>query len=290
MSQPSTPSPSTPSLHLGRRSVAVTSGVSVARKFPPMFNNMPEFTAADPHEHRKTHDFRYPCCLCSVHELDPEHFTEAAVFMVRSRTLSGIYVAACARGLCKYWAFSVLIERMYPKRLQPVREYPLRDLTTTAPPELLQDGLEDGPSSVVSTPFGSAAGGSSPLNTNPLRRTRSDVSDYSTVFPPTRRRCLSQSMSIATAATAGSSSPGPVNPFIIPYATPEPLPVPTSPFAMLMQLDASSNPGLTEAQFRKLFVRCSACRLFTTSSAFEDHNCHPLTTLSTEVIDLTGDD
>jgi hypothetical protein len=37
---------------------------------------------------------------------------------------------------------------------------------------------------------------------------------------------------------------GPVNPFIMPYATPEPLPVPSSLFSMLLQLDASSNPGL----------------------------------------------
>ncbi|KAJ6624510.1 hypothetical protein B0H10DRAFT_2323238 [Mycena sp. CBHHK59/15] len=82
---------------------------------------------------------------------------------------------------------------------------------------------------------------------------------------------------------------GAVNPFIVPYATPEPRPTLTTPFSMLMQLDASSNAGLTEMQFRKLFVCCSVCQLYTTTSAFEDHNCCP-TGVSNEIIDLTGDD
>lgn len=59
-------------------------------------------------EYRRSHDFRNPACLCSAHELDPNHVAESAVFMVRSGTLSGEYVAACARGVCKYWGESFL--------------------------------------------------------------------------------------------------------------------------------------------------------------------------------------
>jgi len=40
----------------------------------------------------------------------------------------------------------------------------------------------------------------------------------------------------------------------------------------LLKLDAWSNPGLTEAAFRKLFVRC-CCGLVTTRRVFKDHVC-----------------
>ncbi|KAJ7795565.1 hypothetical protein B0H14DRAFT_3553987 [Mycena olivaceomarginata] len=123
------------------------------------------------------------------------HFVESVVFMVRSGTLSGEYVAACARNICKYW---VLLERMYQKRSQPVRQYPLRVDPNMAPPaELPRDGPEEGPSSVISTP---SIDGSSPLR--PLRRVWSDTSEDSTPLP--RRRRLSQSR---RTAVAGSSNP-----------------------------------------------------------------------------------
>ncbi|KAJ7840468.1 hypothetical protein B0H13DRAFT_1649670, partial [Mycena leptocephala] len=50
------------------------------------------------------------------------------------------------------------------------------------------------------------------------------------------------------------------------------------------------NAGLTEAQFRNLFVRCSHCKLYTTTSAFEDHSCRTPSTASIEIIDLTADE
>jgi hypothetical protein len=65
-------------------------------------------TLSDFPQHRRTHQFRYPCCLCSVHELDPNHVTESVVFMVTSGNLAGEYVAACARGVCKYWGACAL--------------------------------------------------------------------------------------------------------------------------------------------------------------------------------------
>ncbi|KAJ6464219.1 hypothetical protein DFH09DRAFT_1488997 [Mycena vulgaris] len=294
------------------------------QSFPPIYKNLPPITARDPFgllplrrriqatktcvlewdnhgkclkpwlwpaEHgqrvppsglgpyRQTHNFHYPYCLCSVHELDSNHSTESAVFLVTKGPLAGEYVAACAQ---------VLLERMYPKRSQPVSVYPLRASTVPAPAEVFYEGDDNVSSSSTSTPsefevYFSAASGSSSVV--PLRRAREDSADDLTPICPVRRR-LYGSGSSATAA--GSSSP--INPFIVPYVTPEPLPIAISPFAMLMQLDASSNPGLTEAQFRKLFVRCSSCKLFTTISAFEDHNCRPTSTLSTEIIDLTSED
>ncbi|KAJ7676898.1 hypothetical protein DFH06DRAFT_1428792 [Mycena polygramma] len=288
------------------------------RTFPPIYRNLPHFTAQDPYgllplrrriqvtrscvlhwcnrekrlkawewpvsdsvrvtpsdlsDYRRTHQFRFPCCLCSVHEMDPNHFTEAVVFMVTSGPLSGEFVAACARGVCRYW---VLLERMYNKRTQPVGTYPLRD-GSPAPTEPLYQGPED---DSLSTP--SVASGSSASVSRLLLRRRDSSADTTPVRPPKRLR--RNESSSGTTPAVGSS---PVNPFIVPYATPEPRPLLTTPFAKLMQLDASNNPGLTAAEFRSLFVCCSACKLYTTTSAFEDHTCRPL---FNEVIDLTGDE
>jgi len=45
-----------------------------------------------------------------------------------------------------------------------------------------------------------------------------------------------------------------------------------NPLEWLLKLDAWSNPGLTEATFRTLFVKC-CCGLVTTRRAFKDHVC-----------------
>jgi hypothetical protein len=52
---------------------------------------------------------------------------------------------------------------------------------------------------------------------------------------------------------------------------------------MLERLDSKVQPGITEAEFQNLFVRCE-CGLFTTRRAFGLHDCR------NEVIDLTGED
>ncbi|KAJ7920887.1 hypothetical protein B0H13DRAFT_2268039 [Mycena leptocephala] len=93
-------------------------------------------TLSDFPQHRWTYRFRYPCCLCSVHKLDPNHVTESVVFMVTSGNLAGD-----------------LIERMYHKRSQPVRVYALR-YGSDVPPELSYEGPED---DTVSTPSGFVA-------------------------------------------------------------------------------------------------------------------------------------
>jgi hypothetical protein len=45
-----------------------------------------------------------------------------------------------------------------------------------------------------------------------------------------------------------------------------------SPFDLLMALDSWLRPGLTEAQFGKLFAKC-ACGLIMTRRAFGSHEC-----------------
>jgi hypothetical protein len=53
---------------------------------------------------------------------------------------------------------------------------------------------------------------------------------------------------------------------------------------LLMKLDSRMRPGITEAEFRTLFVKCQRCGLITTWRAFRLHGC---ATAAMEVIDLT---
>jgi hypothetical protein len=51
---------------------------------------------------------------------------------------------------------------------------------------------------------------------------------------------------------------------------------------LLELLDSRVRPGVTEIEFRRLFVKCE-CGLILTKRAFNDHAC------SREVVDLTDD-
>jgi hypothetical protein len=52
---------------------------------------------------------------------------------------------------------------------------------------------------------------------------------------------------------------------------------------MIRQLDSGMQPGLTDVEFRSLFVKCNVCGLISTRRAVNEHGCRH------EVIDLTGD-
>jgi hypothetical protein len=52
-------------------------------------------------DHRKSHKFRGPCCLCATDSIDAV-YTESAIFMAAGGNFSGKYLAACATGQCGY--------------------------------------------------------------------------------------------------------------------------------------------------------------------------------------------
>ena len=56
-------------------------------------------------DHRRTHDFRGPCCLCASLDSSilPAAYTEASIFVAIVGPCIGKYVAACATGQCRYW-------------------------------------------------------------------------------------------------------------------------------------------------------------------------------------------
>ncbi|KAK6984409.1 hypothetical protein R3P38DRAFT_3231908 [Favolaschia claudopus] len=137
----------------------------------------------------------------------------------------------------------------------------IKDIAALPPVELL-DIPRSLLSSATTTPSSSnRRAGSTDLVSRPFKRLR---------------------RSSSSSTIGGSSSP--TNPFIVRSSAPEQRPKLDSPFAMLMQLDASGNAVLTEAEFRKLFVRCLDCKLYTTPAAFEDHRCR-LPSASAEIID-----
>lgn len=60
-------------------------------------------------EHRKSHHFLGPCCLCPLFQRlgEKPRYVEAAVHMVMRGMYQGEYVAQCARDKCGYmgWSF-----------------------------------------------------------------------------------------------------------------------------------------------------------------------------------------
>lgn len=55
-------------------------------------------------DHRETHQFLGPCCLCPLLEprkVEP-HFTEAAIYVSAFGRYAGEYVAECAKSQCGY--------------------------------------------------------------------------------------------------------------------------------------------------------------------------------------------
>ncbi|KAH6891955.1 hypothetical protein BKA70DRAFT_1233750 [Coprinopsis sp. MPI-PUGE-AT-0042] len=92
---------------------------------------------SDLEDHRRTHRFRAPSCLCAY--LDREHYTESSIGVVHvpmklasASSLNGEYTAECATGRCGYL---VCLERFYVLPVLPVRGYSKRD--TPRPPTLL---------------------------------------------------------------------------------------------------------------------------------------------------------
>lgn len=57
---------------------------------------------SDLEDHRHTHDFRGPCCLCAVFDASGSVYTESVMFVAISGEFAGEYVAACAADSCNY--------------------------------------------------------------------------------------------------------------------------------------------------------------------------------------------
>ncbi|KAJ7194418.1 hypothetical protein GGX14DRAFT_678963 [Mycena pura] len=211
------------------------------------------------------HLMRLPCCLC-VLEFDNEQarnqYFEVKVILVTTGTLAGEYVALCATGRCKYF---MPFERCYNSRAQPVKAYPVRGET---------DPIAPGP----------------PLEGSPVSSLTAFTS--SVTPPPAASGVVARPRDPIVLQPVLSNVVAPL-PAIIATAQPPPLPVCKTTFDLLLKLDDCDQPGLTETQFRNLFVKCSNCHLFTTKSAFVDHHCRtllPIAPQSTEIIDLTLDD
>lgn len=84
----------------------------------------------------------------------------------------------------------------------------------------------------------------------------------------------------------------------IPTVDPYLHPVYESGFSLLLRLDSLIEPGLSQAQFQRLFAKCMGCGLYMTRRAVDYHECSKtlvgdrIGSSSTEgkiIIDLTCD-
>lgn len=59
-------------------------------------------------EHRESHHFLGPCCLCPLYERlgKKSHFKEAAIYMTLRGIYKGEYIAACVDDRCGYLGWS----------------------------------------------------------------------------------------------------------------------------------------------------------------------------------------
>jgi hypothetical protein len=62
---------------------------------------------------------------------------------------------------------------------------------------------------------------------------------------------------------------------------------PQTDWRLFQQLDAMTNPGLTQVQFRSLFAICGVCGLVTTRQVFSFHRCRRQSTrVGTDLTDV----
>ncbi|KAI0037759.1 hypothetical protein FA95DRAFT_1613907 [Auriscalpium vulgare] len=283
--------------------------------------------------YRDTHEFAAPGCLCASADPDPNAFTESIVFRVASGRLKGFWVAACAQEVCKYFyiieriypRFGILVKR-YP--LRAPGELPPPPVQRTVDGPLLYV-----PASAVSTPEATPEptppppGGSRALKrsgahifddddraSTPGRRSFARTSSGDSIFSTSsaasstpgrasQRRRLDIAGSYTAARVAArsasyassSSSTGTV------ASTPSGrlhlthrIRWTPSPVLQLLKLDDFVDGGLSDADFRALFIQCRFCNRWITQRVHEEaHSPYCIIDLTNdaeerEVIDLTN--
>ena len=83
-----------------------------------------------PSNHRRSHDFKGPCCLCASLNVNDTAYTEAAIFMAIRGPSTGKYVAACVTGQCRYWGMYRFI-RIHKVHLTHMCEQSVSSTSTT---------------------------------------------------------------------------------------------------------------------------------------------------------------
>ncbi|KAJ7207470.1 hypothetical protein GGX14DRAFT_567422 [Mycena pura] len=237
-----------------------TENLQLAVWYWPVLNGV-RVTPDELYEYRQHHVMKLPCCFCVLPTNDPNAYTEVKVFLATRGAVAGRHIAACATGNCRYWMF---FDACYTSRCQRVKAYPIRGERDPLAPAL--EAFQE-PPEVPSSPTAVASSTTPPT----IGRRRRDASTTTPTRPIKRRRTRT------------------VDPTIIVTGNPPPPEQPKSEFELMLKLDAVDRPGLTEAQFCCLFVKCSVCSIYTTKGMFNKHHClNPRPT--SDVIDLTISD
>lgn len=195
-------------------------------------------------QHRNGHEFAAPGCLCAQ-DLDQPAFTESKIFLkLTGDRHVGQWIAACARGHCKYW---VTLEKGYTSRNCLVHHYPLRAVAQH----------DDEPADIFS-----GEQFSSPLSSPSATPKRKRFSSATLSTPRKRSRLAEGAVPIGD----------------------EDVETEISDFRKLLKLDDHRAPGLSLAEFKRLFRLCNCGLVMTASAHSIRHECP-----GKDIIDLTID-
>jgi hypothetical protein len=70
--------------------------------FRPVNDNEQRIQPSDLEDHRRSHQFLGPCCICPATDEHQPEFVEATIRVMRTGHFAGKYVASCASDACGY--------------------------------------------------------------------------------------------------------------------------------------------------------------------------------------------
>lgn len=224
----------------------------------------------DLQDHRKSHKFRGPCCLCPTDSIDAV-YTESAIFMATGGVFSGKHLAACSTGQCGY------ISKLNIQLSNCISDHwPIQSHWTTC---------------ITSLAFR-------------WGYIQTEVVPVSNIITRHSNNCT---LLVAgePVPKAVLHLPGLANPSGVPAALAEMnavmASIPTwkrpekrkrTALDEFLLLDSLTDPGLPQSKFRRLFARCG-CGWITMRRAFGNHVCAEAGAVQARyhpVIDLTSDD
>ncbi|KAG6818705.1 hypothetical protein H0H93_002635 [Arthromyces matolae] len=247
-----------------------------------------------PSELRKAfikYSVRGPCCLCASQMLPIGTYTEAAIFIPQPPSqLHGEYVAACANGKCKYWAPNTWVppEVVYIElNSMPATPSSSNTATSTSPSvtsasaPVITGSIKSPLASVTTTAPSASAPVASSNTSQSLGKRNHGVSilDSDSIFDSSENEADAEPENFFVARAKIFKAPKVTQEVELGTVASAP-PVKRRrvedmrALTVLMKLDSSISPGLTEIQLKRVLVQCLRCKLIMTQSALNlSHDC-----------------
>ncbi|KAH7905506.1 hypothetical protein BJ138DRAFT_1105928 [Hygrophoropsis aurantiaca] len=213
----------------------------------PLTDTRTRVAPEDLNNHRVTHNFLGPGCLCAslTTPSTDNSSTEALIFKPASGNHAGKWVASCASRTCGYW---VILQHHYKMPYLPVYYYP---------PRTAHSVLYLGDSGETPTEPNTPTSSQSPQGSAPYHIPAIEGSDK--LIP---ERCITPTPAtkglnaVANAVRLGKRKRAEVdvNPFIVQVTPKLRPPVKPDAFSLLMRLDSVTDGGLTVKEFKNLLT------------------------------------